>query len=82
MEAKESPYYLGNRDYPPTVLTLKMNGKVINTELPWDASLEDLIDAFYGSLVTVTFQPESVMQAMYEYSKEHQKETEESYDEK
>ena len=82
MEAKESPYYLGNRDCVPTLLSLKTDNKVINIELPWDAGLDDLLDAFYGALVSMTFHPEIVIEGMYEYSKEKlpKEETEEEYD--
>lgn len=70
MEPKDSEYYLGNRDYPPTILSIKNDNKVINIELSWDAGLNDLLDAFYGALVTMTFHPDSIVEAMYEYSKE------------
>ena len=71
MEPKNSPYYLGNYDSLPTVLSLKHHSSVVNIELPWDASMTDLLDAFVGACVSVTFHQDGVIQAMKEYAENY-----------
>lgn len=67
MEPKNSPYYLGNNDVLPTILSLKHHSSVVNIELPWDANMTDLLDAFVGACVSVTFHQDGIIQAMKEY---------------
>ena len=74
MEPKDSEYYLGNRDCLPTILTLKMHGRIVTYELPWDAGADEIIEALYGAMIGQTFSPEGAVRAMYEFSKEHIKE--------
>ena len=64
MEAKDSPYYLGNKECLPTELTIKTTEHVVKQELPWDVSIEDLCQAFYGACVSITFHPDTVLQGM------------------
>lgn len=64
MEAKDSPYYLGNSECLPTELTIKTTEHVVTQELPWDANMEDLCQAFYGALVSITFSPDVVLDGM------------------
>lgn len=64
MEAKNSPYYLGNHECLPTELTIKTTEHVVKQELPWDANMEDLCQAFYGALVSITFSPDVVLDGM------------------
>jgi hypothetical protein len=71
MEPKNSPYYLGNYDTLPTVLSLKHHSSVVNIELPWDANMTDLLDAFVGACVSVTFHQDGVIQAMKDYAEDH-----------
>ena len=51
MEAKDSPYYMGNHECLPTEFTIKTTEHVVKQELPWDANMEDLCQAFYGACV-------------------------------
>ena len=46
MEAKDSPYYMGNHECLPTEFTIKTTEHVVKQELPWDANMEDLCQAF------------------------------------
>lgn len=40
---------------PPTKLTLSHEGVTMSAELPWDANLDDIMDAFVGCLRGITF---------------------------
>ena len=71
MESKNSKYYLGNLNELPTKLSFKTTNSVINIELPWDVSIQDLCQAFYTGCIGMTFTPESVANAMIEFGKEH-----------
>lgn len=47
-------------------------------EFPFiDPSLDDILEAFYGMLVSTTWHPESIAQAMYDFGKERLPENEE-----
>lgn len=71
METKNSPYYYGNQDCPPTLLVLKHHdAPVFTAEMPWDASIDDLLTAFYGACVGVTFPPQCVLEAMRDFAEE------------
>lgn len=67
MEAKESPYYMGNKECVPTTLSIKTFDKVVNIELPWDVSTPDLVHAFYTAAVGVTFIETDVLKCMKEF---------------
>jgi hypothetical protein len=71
METKDSPYYLGNRDCVPTLLSIKTADTQVNIELPWDVSIEDLINAFYSACIGITYQPKTVLQNMKDFADEH-----------
>lgn len=71
MERKGSEYYLGNHDSLPTVLTLKTDNSVINIELPWDATMEQLCQAFYTACIGITFHPDTVVRGMQEFVEEN-----------
>ena len=45
MEAKDSPYYMGNHECLPTEFTIKTTEHVVKQELPWDANMEELCQA-------------------------------------
>lgn len=68
MEPKNSEYYLGNCDCPPTILQIKTGNTVITQELPWDASMEDMVHAFYTACVGITFLPETILEGMRDYA--------------
>lgn len=59
----ENPYYLGNRDYPPTVLILQVGKETITQELPWDVAGINLTEAFYVAL-THTFCEKDILSVM------------------
>lgn len=44
------------------------NYKKFISELPWDSDMYDILDAFIGMCVSLTFVPETVYKAMYEVS--------------
>lgn len=67
MEAKDSPYYMGNHECLPTEFTIKTTEHVVKQELPWDANMEDLCQAFYGACVAITFNPETVLDGMKDF---------------
>ena len=54
-----------------TILTLENNGYKFNSEMSWDANMEDLLDSFYGMCVSATFNPLTVLEAMKEFSESH-----------
>lgn len=70
MEAKESPYFLGNRECLPTQLVLKTTNQIVTQELPWDVSIDDLVNAFYTACIGITFQPATVLRAMSQFAAE------------
>ena len=59
----------------------KLSVSSYGTTMEWhsdydDATLEDFLDAFYGCLIGLTFQPRSIIEAMERYAQEHLKEME------
>ena len=54
-----------------TVLTLEHADRKVSTELNWDASMEDLLDAFYGACITTTWHPTTILEGMKEFAEEH-----------
>ena len=42
-------------DNPPTKLTLSHAGITMSAELPWDAGLDDIMEAFVGCLRGISF---------------------------
>ena len=55
-----------------TKLTLESYGNVISWESPYsDASMEDLLNAFYGLCVGATWLPKTVLEAMQYFAEEH-----------
>jgi len=53
-------------------LSLTMNGNTVTFESPaWDLGADDLVEAFYGLMVTQTFLPETAMRCMKEFAEEH-----------
>lgn len=69
METKENPYYYGNPDCPPTILEFKSHhAPISHIEMPWDAGVEDVLQALYGAMVTASFQPTSILRCMKEFA--------------
>ena len=67
-------------------LTFENNGFKHSSELPWDASVEDLFDAILGVGVSATYSYKMLLKTFYEKSKEllelnFPKEIDKEYDE-
>lgn len=54
-----------------TILTLSQSGIKMSVELPWDASIEDLIQAFYSTLIGITFNPQTIVKGFKEFLEEN-----------
>ena len=55
-----------------TKLTLESYGNVFSYESPYaDASMEDLLYAFYGLCVAATWLPKTVLENMRDFAEEH-----------
>lgn len=53
-------------------VTLTVNGNRVSFESPaWDLGADELIQAFYGLMVTQTFLPETVLRCMKDFAEEH-----------
>lgn len=64
------PYYLGNDTELPVKLTAQSKHKTISVELPWDADLRDMLEAFETVCVGLGFHDEGVTKAMEEFIEE------------
>lgn len=53
-----------------TILTIEQNNMKFISEMPWDASMDDLLDAFYGLCVSATFTPKTILTHMKEFAEE------------
>lgn len=53
-----------------TILTLESNGIKSTHELGWDATVDELVNAFYAAMVGITFSPNLVITAMKQFVKE------------
>lgn len=51
-----------------TELILKANDREFSAKLEWDASIETLLDTFYGLCVTATYSPTSILANMKDFS--------------
>lgn len=54
-----------------TTLILSQNGIKTSIELPWDATIEDLVQAFYSTLIGVTFNPQTIEKGFKEFLEEN-----------
>lgn len=54
----------------PTVITLDHGNQKVTVELPWDAGMDDILNAFYGMCVCATFAPKTVLLGMKEFVNE------------
>ena len=63
-------YYLGNDTELPVKLTAQSKYKTISVELPWDADLRDMLEAFETVCVGLGFDDEGVTKAMEEFVEE------------
>ena len=53
-----------------TILTIEQNNMKFTSEMPWDASMDDFLDAFYGLCVSATFVPKTILTHMKEFAEE------------
>ena len=56
----------------PVILSLECGGVKFTSEMAWDASIEDLLNSFYGLCVGATFHPEAFVKVMQEWAEEKQ----------
>ncbi len=54
-----------------TILTLESNGIKSTHELGWDATVDELVNAFYAAMVGITFSPNLVINAMKQFVKDN-----------
>ena len=64
-------YDLGNRDYMPVQITVRSSNQSTTIEIPWDATAEQYIHAFYTAMIAETFCPETVIQAFRDFAAEY-----------
>lgn len=53
-----------------TILTIEQNNMKFTYEMPWDAGMDDFLDAFYGLCVSATFMPKTILTHMKEFAEE------------
>ena len=53
-----------------TILTMESNDMKFISEMPWDAGMDDILDAFYGLCVSATFAPKTILTHMREFAQE------------
>lgn len=63
---EDNPYYLGNRECPPTVFILETEKHILSQELPWDVSAQDLCHAFYTACSSM-YDSSLVLKTMYAF---------------
>lgn len=64
-------YDLGNRDCAPVQITIRSSNQSTTIDVPWDASAEQYIHAFYAAMIAETFHPETVVQAFRDFVDEN-----------
>lgn len=55
----------------PFTVSISSNGNTYTAELPWDSSVEVILDAFTGMLVSATFSYTSILKRMRHFAEEH-----------
>jgi hypothetical protein len=51
----------------PTIFSVEHLGTKITFELPWDAGMQDLLDAFYTMCIGISFCPSVIVDGMKEF---------------
>ena len=64
-------YDLGNRDCMPVQITVRSSNQSTTIEIPWDATAEQYIRAFYTAMIAETFCPETVARAFKDFAEEY-----------
>jgi hypothetical protein len=54
-----------------TILTLANDSKTVTTKMSWDCNMEELIDAFYGACIALTWNPVTILETMEDYAQQH-----------
>ena len=57
-------------DNEKTILTIEQNNMKFTYEMPWNAGMDDFLDAFYGLCVSATFMPKTILIHMKEFAEE------------
>lgn len=70
MKDKENPYYHGNDDTLPIMLQAKSRYGNISMELPWDANLDNICQAFFAMCIGLSYPADSILNAMKEFAHE------------
>lgn len=55
-----------NRD--KFILSIESDGKKYTSEMNWDASMEDILQSFYGLLIATSYMPDTILRNMKEFS--------------
>lgn len=61
---------MSNTENNKTIISLEHAGYKHTSELPWDANLDDLLNAFFGLCVSATFYPNNILECMKEFAEE------------
>lgn len=64
-------YDLGNRDCAPVQISVRSSNQSTTIEIPWDASAEQYVRAFYAAMIAETFIPETIVRAFRDFVDEN-----------
>lgn len=64
-------YDLGNHDCAPVQISVRSSNQSTTIEIPWDASAEQYVHAFYAAMIAETFIPETVVRAFRDFVDEN-----------
>ena len=64
-------YDLGNRDCAPVQISVRSSNQSTTIEIPWDASAEQYIHAFYAAMIAETFLPKTIARAFKDFAEEY-----------
>lgn len=53
-----------------TIISFSGNDRQITIEMPWDATMEDMCQAFFTGCVGMTFMPSTVIEGVRDYAEE------------
>ena len=53
-----------------TILTIEQNNMKFISEMPWDAGIDVILEAFYGLCISTTFYPKTILTHMKELAEE------------
>ena len=64
-------YDLGNRDCAPVQISVRSSNQSTTIEIPWDASAEQYIHAFYTAMIAETFPHDTIARAFKDFAEEY-----------